>query len=88
VDIEGNIFRLTLSVKLTKEGSSNRFYQENIMQTQSQHDLFAAIQSIALSVYEQGPIGLSLCDLLESSQTLVDLPQELLDSLNPDEVEF
>jgi len=54
------------------------------MQTQSQRDLFAAIQSIALSVYEQAPIGLSLCDLLESSQTLIDLSQELLESLEED----
>jgi hypothetical protein len=52
-----------------------------IMKTEAQRDLLAALQSIALSIYEDGPVGLSLCELLDSSQQLIDISQELLDGL-------
>jgi hypothetical protein len=51
------------------------------MKTQAQDDLLAALQSIALSIYETAPEGLSLCELLDSSQQLIDISQELLDGL-------
>ena len=51
------------------------------MKTEAQRDLLAALQSIALSIYEDGPVGLSLCELLDSSQQLIDISQELLDGL-------
>jgi hypothetical protein len=52
-----------------------------IMKTQAQDDLLAALQSIALSIYETAPEGISLCELLDSSQQLIDISQELLDGL-------